>query len=210
MITQPASSPAVFAAFDSDGHLWVSQGAPANKIVRYTISDPIDMAAPVQDVVVSSPDLVNPQGIAFDAAHGDLWVACEGNDSVVSFHRERLGAAYTGAADVALTAKTGAGAAVAFSYTAPTGIAFDQAGNLWVGFQDHLIGFTPAQQAATALVAGPIDLAISTGTGGFAFDESGGLWISGGNPNFFRRLPKTALAASGTPTPDIVITSDSA
>jgi hypothetical protein len=207
VLTQPASSPAVFAAFDGEGNLWVSQGAPANKVVRYSVADQAASGMPTPAVVISSADLVNPQGLAFDK-NGDLWVACEGNDKVVAFLHTHLTASYAGAADVALTAKSAPAAPVAYTDTAPSGIAFDQAGNLWVGFQDHLIGFTPAQQAATALVAGPIDLAISTGTGGFAFDESGGLWISGGNPNFFRRLPKTALAASGTPTPDIVITSD--
>jgi sugar lactone lactonase YvrE len=207
VLTQPAASPAVFAAFDSDGNLWVTRGAPANTIVRYTPDDQMASGSPVPAVVISSPDLNNPAGLAFDK-FGDLWVACEGNDKVVKFGVAHLAASYAGAADIVLTAKTAPTAPVGATYTAPNGVAFDQAGNLWVGYISNLVAFSPAQQAATALVAGPLAaLNVSAGTGGFAFDESGGLWCAGSMPNTFNRYPKAVLGTTGDVTPDIVITS---
>ena len=209
VLTQPDSSPALFAAFDASGDLWVTRGAPANTIVRYTPADQAASGAPTPAVVISSPDLANPAGLAF-AANGDLWVACEGNDKVLRFNSEHLAASFAGAADVALTAKTAAAAPVQATYTAPSGIAFDQAGTLWVGYDATLVGFTPAEQTqptATAVVEGPLALNVSTGMGGFAFDESGGLWTGGGQPSTFRRFAKASLATAGDATPDIVITS---
>jgi sugar lactone lactonase YvrE len=209
VLTQPTNSHAVFAAFDANGNLWISRGTPANTIVRYAPADQMHSGMPTPAVTITSTDLVNPAGLAFDS-HGDLWVASEGNDEVVRFNRERLGASYAGAADVVITAKTAATAPVQATYTAPNGLAFDQAGDLWVGYGSNLVGLTPTQLTATALVAGPIALNVSVGSGGFAFDESGGLWCAGGGMNgmnTFQRFPKTALAATGDAAPDIVITS---
>lgn len=207
VLTQPTGAPATFAAFDADGNLWVSRGAPANTVVRYSFADQQTSGSPTPAVAITSADLANPAGLAFDKTSGDLWVACEANDKVLRFNREHLGASYAGAADVAVTGKTAASAPVQASYTAPNGIAFDQAGNLWVAYVSNVVGYTPAQLTAGGLIAGPIALNVSAGTGSFAFDESGGLWLSGGNPSIFRRIPKAMLAATGDVTPDIVITS---
>ncbi|HVU51369.1 MAG TPA: hypothetical protein VHL80_11815 [Polyangia bacterium] len=206
VLTQPPSAPATFAAFDADGSLWVSRGAPANTVVRYSLADQAASGAPTPAVTLTSADLMNPAGLAFDV-NGDLWVASEASDKVLRFNREHLSASYAGAADVALTGKTAASAQVQASYTAPNGLAFDQAGNLWVGYVGNVVGYSVAQQGTGGLIAGPIALEVSAGTGGFAFDESGGLWISGGDPGVFRRIPKAMLAATGDVTPDIVITS---
>jgi hypothetical protein len=203
-LEQPASAPATFAAFDANGNLWVSRGAPANMVVRYAPTDLAASGAPVPAIVVTSPDLDNPAGLAFDV-EGSLWVASEANDQVLRFNGEHLGASFSGPADAALTAKATVPTPTAF--TGPNGLAFDQAGNLWVGFSGKLVALTPAQQTVTALVSDPLTLNVSTGTGGFAFDESGGLWTVGDTVGTFRRFPKTALATSGDATPDIVITS---
>jgi hypothetical protein len=204
-LTQPAAAPATFAAFDSDGSLWVSRGAPANSVVRYSLADQAASGAPTPAVSLTSPDLSNPAGLAFDM-NGNLWVASEANDKVLAFSRLHLTASFTGAADVALTASVTL--PVAGTYTAPNGIAFDQAGTLWVGYSGKLVGFKTAQQASSGNVADPLALNVSTGEGGFAFDESGGLWTAGAQPNTFARYPKTALGTSGDATPDILITSD--
>jgi sugar lactone lactonase YvrE len=205
VITLPDSSHANFVAFDAAGNLWVTEGAPVNKVVRFSPADLGASGSPAPGVVLTSPDLMAPAGLAFDA-HGNLWVACAGNDEVLRFNPEHLGASSAGPADAILTAETAPTAPVQATYTAPNGLAFDQAGDLWVGYVSNLVGFTPAQQATTALVAGPIALNVSVGTGGFAFDESGGLWCAG-DMGIFRRFPKAALAATGDATPDIVITS---
>lgn len=206
VLTQPASSPAMFAAFDSNGNLWISRGAPANTVVRYNAADLAASGSPTPAVVLSGSHLVNPAGLAFDKTTQDLWIANEGNGEVVSFFNTRLNASTTDAPDIVLTAKTAATAPVAMTYGHPNGIAFDQAGNLWVGFEGVLVAFTSAQRAASGAVAGPLAVNVSTGTGGFAFDESGGLWMAG-NVGTFQRISKASLTAGGDVTPDIVITS---
>jgi hypothetical protein len=206
VLTQPASSPALFAAFDSTGNLWVSRGAPANTVVRYKAADLAVSGSPTPDVVLSGSHLMNPAGIAFEKTTEDLWVANEGNGEVVRFNHERLNASTSDAPDVVLTAKTAANAPVAMTYSAPNGIAFDQAGNLWVGFDGILVALTSAQRGASSAVAGPLTVNVSTGTGGFAFDESGGLWMPG-DVGTFKRISKASLTAGGDVTPDIVITS---
>jgi hypothetical protein len=205
VLGQPAASPAAFAAFDSSGNLWVTRGAPASSVVRYTPTDQVASGTPVPAVVITSPDLKNPAGLAFDPL-GDLWVASEGNDEVLKFTAGHLGASYAGAADVVLMAETAPTAPAPASYTAPHGLAFDQAGNLWVGFVSQLVALTPAQQLTSGVVVGPRALDVAAGTGGFAFDESGGLWVRGDTPSTFRRFPKATLDA-GDASPDIVITS---
>jgi sugar lactone lactonase YvrE len=205
VITLPSGSHADFLAFDSSSNLWISQGATVNQLARFTPDDLASSGSPTPAVLVTSPDFDAPAALAFDK-NGDLWVASEGNDKVLRLNREHLGATYSGAADVVLTAKSAPDAPVAVTYTAPSGLAFDQGGNLWVGYGSNLVSFTPAQQAATGLVAGPIALDVSAGTGGFAFDESGGLWCAG-DMSKFQRYPKTALGTTGPATPDIVITS---
>jgi len=206
ILTQPANAPATFAAFDSQGNLWISRGAPANQVVRYTVVDQQASGSPTPAVILSGAHVMNPSALAFDF-DGNLWVASQATDEVVAFAPAHQGASYTGAPDVVLTAQTAAGAPVQGPYTGPTGLAIDQSKTLWVGFEGKLVGFTHDQQGTSATIMGPLAVDISTGTGGFGFDESGGLWVGGGDPKTFRRYPKTALAATGTPTPDIVITS---
>ncbi len=207
VLTQPTTSKAKFAAFDSSGNLWVTRGDPGTNhaIVRYAFADLGASGSPTPGVIISSPLIMNPAGLAF-ASNGDLWVAIEGTGKAVRFNAEHLGASTMAPPDVILGAKTPAGAPVASTYDHPSGIAFDQAGNLWVGFLDQLVSFTPAQQMATADRADALVVNVSTGTAGFAFDESGGLWYSDA-PNKLKRIAKPSLTAGGDVTPDIVIDS---
>jgi hypothetical protein len=207
VLTQPVTSKAKFAAFDSSGNLWVTRGTPGtdNQIVRYALAVLGASGSPTPDVILSSPLIMNPAGLAF-AANGDLWVALEGSGKVVRFNFDHLGASSMAPPDVTLGAKTPVGAPVAGTYDHPNGVAFDQAGNLWVGFLDQTVGFTTTQQMTTADIAGPLAVKVATGTAGFAFDESGGLWYSDA-PNKLKRIPKAMLMAGGDVTPDIVIDS---
>jgi hypothetical protein len=198
VLTQPANAPALFAAFDANGNLWISRGAPANTVVRYSATDLRVSGSPTPSVVISSPDLNAPAGLAFDKVHQDLWVASHDKNAVVRFNSERLNVSYSGPADAVITAKTPAAAPVAADYGTPAGLAFDEAGNLWVGFEGILVAFTPAQQMAIGAVKveGPLAVNVSTGSGGFAFDESGGLWMAG-NVGTFKRISKAGLTAGG-------------
>jgi hypothetical protein len=208
VLTQPATASANFAAFDLSGNLWVARGAPGteNSIVRYAPQDQSTSGAPTPAVTLTSVDLMNPSGLAFDS-FGDLWVASEANDEVLMFLPAHLGASYAGAADVVLTADDGVGATPS-PYTSPIQLAFDKAGDLWVGYIGDVVTFTRAQQLASSHVTAPRALAgVAARAGAFAFDESGGLWLDGPAVGQFQRFPAAALMTGGAVTPDIVITS---
>jgi hypothetical protein len=206
-LTQPDGVSANFAAFDVAGNLWISRGAPTAEIsvVRYSVADQAVTGSPTPGVVLTSPALANPSGLAFDAA-GNLWVASEGNGSVVKFNAARLAASYSGAPDRVLKAQTVVEGMVTGDFSNPIPLAFDRTGNLWVGFLDNVVKFTPAHQAGTdAAIVNP--LAVKTSTFSIAFDEAGGVWVDDGTSTF-RHLPAAGLATGGEITADIAINSD--
>jgi hypothetical protein len=208
VLTQPANTSANFAAFDSSGNLWVSRGAPGTEssIVRYAPSDQAASGTPTPSVAITSDDLMDPSQLAFDA-DGSLWVASQGNDKVLKFGATHLSTSYAGAADVVLTADNGS-ATLPAPYTNPVQLAFDQAGNLWVGYIGDVVAFTPTQQVASGNVSKPLALAgVAASEGAFAFDESGGLWLDGPGVGQLQRFPASALATGGMVTPDITINS---
>lgn len=206
VLTQPLGASASFAAFDADGNLWVSRGAPSDEhsVVRYD-ADMLLSGGLTTHVVITSTDFTNPTGLAFDKA-GNLWVADNENEKVLKFTTAHLAASYAGAADVVITTKTPVGAPVASAYSDPNPLAFDKTGNLWIGYSGNIVKLTPAQQETSADIAGPFSINVPGGTGSFAFDESGGLWLSG-NAGTIQRLSAASLATAGDVTPDIIITS---
>jgi hypothetical protein len=207
-ITQPPSASANFAAFDAYGSLWVSRGAPTADVavVRYLPSELTTSGSPTPSVALRSIDFTNPTGIAFDSS-GNLWVADSGNDAVLKFAPARLTASYAGPADAVITTRTAHTAPIADApYTSPIPLAFDQSGNLLIGYIGNIVKLTPAQQAASADIGGPFALDVPGGTGMFAFDQSGGLWLPGPDAGQFARLPASAFTTGDT-TPDIVIDS---
>jgi hypothetical protein len=205
-LMQPTTAAANFVAFDADGNLWASRGAPAaeKSIVRYPAT--ATGISATSDVAITFPANGNPRALAFDAA-GNLWVSDDERDQVLKFAAGRLGASSSAAADVTITTKTPVGAPIQGPYTDPNPLAFDKLGNLWIGYDANVVKLTPAQQTASADLAGPFSINVPGGTGMFAFDESGGLWMSetGGK---LKRIPAAMLAgAGGDVTPDIVVTS---
>lgn len=112
-------------AFDAAGSLWVSDN------VEHTISG---FAAPqlessgkhIPDVVLSAStsSLLHPSGLAFDQ-EGKLWVANLGSQTVIAFGQDQL--LRSGAPTPRrMLASQGTPLGV------PVGLAFDDAGNLWV------------------------------------------------------------------------------
>lgn len=86
--------------------------------------------------------LVNPSGIAFDSFN-NMWITNTGAQSVVAFRPPQRVA--TGSVAPFLTLSPGA-----MPLESPTGIAFDQTGNLWVmGLSGLLSKFTAAEIAAS-------------------------------------------------------------
>jgi sugar lactone lactonase YvrE len=206
-LTQPTSATATFAAFDADGNLWVTRSAPGTErsVVRYA-ADTLGSSTATPSVVITLGAAVNPRGLAFDAS-GALWVTDDEGEKLLKFAAGRLAASTSAAADVVITTKTPAGAPVQGPYTDPNPLAFDKTGNLWVGYAGNIVKLTPAQQTASADIAGPFSINVPGGTGAFAFDESGGLWISAAGGKIQRIAAAMLAGAGGDVTPDIVVTS---
>jgi sugar lactone lactonase YvrE len=189
-------------ALDGAGNLWLA--APTDdKVHRIAAADLRATGTPANLVTISGVNA--PGALAFDAA-GNLWVG-DGNNEVVEFAAGRLAASTTAAPDVVLTAQTPA--PVVGPLTAPSGIAFDATGNMWVDFNDTLARFTPADRTASALLTPAVQIALDVValSQNLVFDEGGGLWLSY-TAGKFARLSATQLAASGTVTPQTVITDD--
>jgi sugar lactone lactonase YvrE len=112
-------------AFDAAGALWVSDNT-ASTIARYDAAQLVVSGSPLPAVVISRGGdcLVNPVGLAFDAA-GTLWIANLGCGTVVGYDVAQLATTGTPRPRVILSARD-------FAFTQPVGLAFDADGALWV------------------------------------------------------------------------------
>jgi len=191
-------------AFDPGGNLWVSVGFN-DKIVRYTPDQLAASGSPVPGVELTG--LNGPLGLAFDKA-GNLWVAFLGESRVARYNASRLTASSTAAPDLILEARTPP--PVIGTLSAPSGIAFDAAGNLWVNFNGTLARLTPAdQQGSGNLILTPsvqVGLTVTALPDGIVFDESGNLWLAL-KAGEFGRLGPAQLTSSGDKTPEAILSS---
>lgn len=112
-------------AFDASGSLWVSDNV-LHVVRKYTSAQLATSGSPLPDVVLSATDLslVNPAGLAFDAA-GNLWVANIGGRTLAAFSPQKLDRTASPVPDVLITAN-------GESLAVPVSLAFDAEGNLWV------------------------------------------------------------------------------
>ncbi len=183
--------------FDKHGNLWVSD-EDNSRILKFKAPFHNGEAA---SLVLGQPNmtingchttqngLCDPRGIAFDR-EGDLWVADEGNNRIVSyeapFHNGQNAAEVVGHKD--FTSKTCSQAPD--NLCSPSGIAFDESGRLWVADQDNnrVLMFkenlSSGENATLAL--GQSDLKTgncnTTRSGlcapaSIAFDHEGNLWV---------------------------------
>ena len=145
-------------AFDSGGNLWVANFGNAT-VVKYGSAQLASTGSPVPDVILSasSGSLSGSLELAFDS-NGDLWVANYSNSTVVKFTPAHLAATGSPAPNVILSASSG-------SLSAPTALAFDNGGDLWVLNQSNhtLVKFTAAQLGASGAPTPPV---IIGGVGG--------------------------------------------
>jgi sugar lactone lactonase YvrE len=192
-------------AFDASGNLWVANGG-GSTIVEFTASQLATSGTPTAAVTISASggSLLQPTALAFDAS-GNLWVV--NTASVVEFGQSQL--ATTGSPSPAVTlTDDGAG-----SLTGPLALAFDQSGNLWISDgnadRDTLVEFTASQLTASGSPTPAVILKPSTGTAnhvaGLAFDASGDLWVANSTAGTILEFAASQLVASGTPTPNTVI-----
>jgi sugar lactone lactonase YvrE len=190
-------------AFDDAGNLWVSV-VWASKVVRFTPAQLAASGSPTPAVEIGG--IAGPSGIAFDAA-GNMFVAATGDDAIIRVDHSHL-ATSGSTADLTLSAMTPP--PVIGSLAAPTGLAFDVTGGLWVDFGGTLARLTPADLAGTGskmvTPAVQITLDVLALSEGIAFDEGGGLWVASSAGKFVCLAP-TQLAVSGSVAPQVTISS---
>ncbi len=219
--------------FDSAGGLWVVDGGSgrgaAAAVYNFAAAQLANLnsnSAPTPAFVATAPfNFVFPQFAAFDGA-GNLWVTDSGGNQILEFTKEQL-------ASPTHVATSPNAVLSSLSFSAPLGMAFDAAGNLWVannGTTPSIIEIAAATLAAasgpTAVV--PIKVLTSTLVDGFQtinnpwgmlFDVNGNLWFTNEQSNVgvcsgtIVEFTAAALAAPGifiAPPPNVVITPASA
>jgi sugar lactone lactonase YvrE len=208
-------------AFDSSGNLWVADSA-SDRILEFTAPFTDDEAATVAigqpdlttgsnpDATPSASDLMLPGGIGFDST-GNLWVADSLDNRVLEFSAPfsngEAASVVIGQpnftsgvfADYSQGCQLGQECPTASSLTAPDGVKFDSAGNLWTAERgtgrllEFKAPFTNGESAS--LVLGQPSFTTFGDAGGFycsavtpaqycvapddlSFDKSGNMWVA--------------------------------
>jgi len=199
-------------AFDANGNLWVSSGAGvAPALLEYTPSQLTSSGSPTPAIMVTSPQLGSPAGIAFDHA-GDLWVADFGNGTVESFSPAALSGGGSQTASVVITVPVPSLTVP----TMPTYLAFDAAGNLWVAtMYNTVLEYQTAQLGTSGAPTPAITLSLPAGMGvtpnGLAFDNSYNLWVASfGLPTTVMEFTPAQIHTGGAQTPAVTLTESGA
>jgi sugar lactone lactonase YvrE len=189
-------------AFDPDGRLWIAS-AEDSVLVAFA---PGALASSGSEAPMTAIEtggaLGGPTGLAFDSAHR-LWVSSFGSGTLLRFDPDQLAA---GGAP--------APAVVVFGVGQPTALAFDAAGSLWVSdyMANRIVRYDAAQLSASG---SPTPTVVLTGINGsienpsgLAFDDSGNLWVSNLVGGTVVAFGPGQLAASGSPAPRVVLSSN--
>lgn len=190
-------------AFDALGNLFVLNADFFDSTIVVFTPNQLLTGGNLVPAVTISGSLDFSVGLAFDAS-GNLWVANGIGDTVVRFGASQLTSG--GSPDPeAIIMDDGSG-----DLEAPTGVAFDAAGNLWVvsraraailKFEDPGSLSGPVSPTADVVLEG-VDLPT-----GLAFDNSGSLWVSNSpSGNLLRFEGVGSLSGTVTPTANAVIT----
>lgn len=191
-------------AFDSIGNLWVVDFGN-NRILQYRPPFATGMNASLvlgqanftsRGAATTNSGLSEPHLIVFDAS-GNLWVTDTGNNRVLEFRppfaNGMAASLVIGQPDFVSSGVATTGSSLDF----PTGIAFDNSGNLWVADlgNGRVLEFKPAfaNGMSASLVLGQPDfttvtIAPPTQSGllapfGIVFDSSGNLAVVDNNNN---------------------------
>ena len=190
-----ADSP-TFGAFDAAGNFYVMFSA-TRVLAAYAPKDLASSGTP-------TPGASTPPGfgfgafgaIAFDAA-GALWVVRD--SSLLKFPTDQL-MGDDPRATVILTLSLG-------SLSGVTGLAFDSAGNLWVGSSaGAVVELRPGQLTASGNPAPAVTLTGLSPVAWIAFDVTGNLWTPSVNDGAVNEYAGSALKQSGVVTPILHIT----
>jgi len=207
-------------AFDRKGNLWVTN-FNTNQIVEFEKSQIRALktnATPTASVTIAEDAgsvLNGPEGLVFDKSH-NMWVGAERGQAILMYAPAQYAASGNPTADVILQASS-------FSFSSPSHVAFDKAGNLWVVDEDipnanggsgEVFEYTKSQ--ITGLTAGTnfIDPASGIASAWFvhletlAFDAKGNMWLAdedGVNVYKFTTLQLKGTGLSQNLTPDVVL-----
>jgi sugar lactone lactonase YvrE len=196
--TQNSLNDPVGLAFDGSGNLWVADYGNS-RVLKYVPPFATGMNA---SLVIGQPDftttggttsstgLAFPYYIAFDGS-GNLWLTDTGNSRVLKyvppFTTGMAASLVIGQTDFVSSGRVTTASGLDF----PEGIAFDRAGNLWIGdtFNNRVLEYVPAFATgmSASLVLGQPDLVtanVNTTQNGFAgpqgldFDSKGNLAVT--------------------------------
>jgi sugar lactone lactonase YvrE len=162
------------------------------------------------NMTINSSAFVFPQQAVFDSK-GDLWVSDNGANAIFEFMPAQLMAS---GANVTpnITIKSSP------AFNGALGLAFDSSGDLWVANNGTTTIFefnaSALPTASGSMTLTPNIMLSDDGHGSIqgpwalAFDSAGNLWSSNANsPDTVVQFSKASLAASGSPTPAVTLSS---
>ena len=206
--------------FDAEGNLWVIDGGtvaaggtipPA--LYQFTSSQLEALGTvnnPKPNVTINSTSFTFPQQAVFDSA-GNLWVSDNGSNAVFVFTPAQLSATN-------LTEEPSISITSSVPFNGPLGIAFDAMGDLFVannaGTSIERFNASVLPTSTGSHTLKPSAVISDDGKGSIqapwalAFDAAGDLWSSNANaPDTLVEFTPSQLAATGTPTPAITLSS---
>ncbi|MFA6314504.1 MAG: hypothetical protein WCV99_06045 [Sterolibacterium sp.] len=212
--TLPGASGDGSPAIDGAGNIFVADTAN-NVVLKITPAGVITTLAGAAGVRGSADGtgtaarFFNPQGAATDSA-GNVYVSDTGNHTV---RKIDLAGTVTTLAGVAPIVGSADGIGVAASFDTPSGIAIDNAGNLYVADMNNTIRkITPA--AVVTTLAGTADLwgsvdgigpaARFSSPSGVAADDSGNLYVADTYNHTIRKITPAGLVTTLAGTPGVV------
>ena len=159
--------------------------------------------APTSTVSGPTSTLSGPFYAAMDHG-GDVWVANNGNNTVIEFTQAELAAGGSPNPVVVLSADATP------SIVQPSSLAFDRSGDLWVvnsGVAPSLVEFTPSQLAASGAPTPAVTITgpALSGPASLAIDASGNAWVGNDTSNTIVSYGRGQLNTSGSPTPVVTL-----
>jgi len=146
----------------------------------------------------SSNGTTSPGGTSGTSTAGSLWIAnAIAPPTVVEFTASQLA---SGTPTPAVTITSG-------STGSNIGVAFDASGNLWVASNGSIVQYSASQLKKGGSPSAAVSLSGSaiSSPEGLAFDAAGNLWVANAGNSTVAEFTSTQLAASGSPTPPVVI-----
>jgi hypothetical protein len=205
------------------GNLWVTN-FDGNTITEFSQSQLNSLKAHTSDLTVAvtiSEDAGNfldgPEGIVFDSSN-NMWIGAEDGQVVLEYTPEQYAANGSPTPNIILNADT-------FSFSSPSHLAFDSAGNLWVTDEDldngnggtgEIFRYTKSQISGLKPGTNNVDPVFGIGYSQFgepetlAFDGSGNLWVADEQDNTVDQFSASQLAGTGLGqnlTPRVVLSS---